>query len=218
MDTTLHELGHAVYDVGIDRSLPYNVREPAHAFTTEGVAMLFGALAKTPSWMVRCAGADEARVRQVAAAVREQRRREQLIFARWTLVMLHFEKALYENPRRDLNRQWWDYVERFQLLHRPPQRDQPDWASKPHFTIAPVYYHNYLLGELFAAQLRQRIARLAPSEDSAADLNFASRRDIGDFLRVHVFQPGSTWPWPEFVRRATGEPLTAKYFAQEVTK
>ncbi len=55
MDTTLHELGHAVYDVGIDRSMPYNVREPSHAFTTEGVAMLFGALGKTPSWMVRCA-------------------------------------------------------------------------------------------------------------------------------------------------------------------
>lgn len=218
MDTTLHELGHAVYDVGIDRSLPYNVREPAHTFTTEGVAMLFGALAKTPSWMVRCAGADEARIHEVAAAVREQRRREQLIFARWTLVMLHFEKALYEDPRQDLNRRWWDYVERFQLLHRPPQRDQPDWASKPHFTIAPVYYHNYLLGELFAAQLRQRIAQVASPDGSAAELNWAGRRDLGDFLRQHVFQPGSTWPWPEFVRRATGEPLTAKYFAKEVTK
>mgnify|MGYP001084335880 CR=1 FL=1 len=58
-------------------------------------------------------GADAARVREVATAVREQRRREQLIFARWTLVMLHFEKALYENPRQDLNRRWWDDVERF---------------------------------------------------------------------------------------------------------
>ncbi len=218
MDTTLHELGHAVYDVGISRSLPYNVRQPSHTFTTEGVAMLFGALAKTPSWMVRCAGADEARVREVAAAIREQRRREQLIFARWTLVMLRFEKALYENPRQDLNRRWWDDVERFQLLHRPPQRNEPDWASKPHFTIAPVYYHNYLLGELFAAQLRHRLAQAAPRDDSAAELNFVGRRDIGDFLREHVFQPGSTWPWPEFVRRATGEPLTAKYFAREVTK
>jgi peptidyl-dipeptidase A len=92
MDTTLHELGHAVYDVGIDRSLPYNIREPSHAFTTEGVAMLFGSLAKTPSWIIRCTGADEARVGQVAAAIREQRRREQLIFARWTLVMLASRK------------------------------------------------------------------------------------------------------------------------------
>ena len=58
MDTVLHELGHAVYDVGVDRNLPYNLREPAHAFTTEGVAMLFGALAKTPAWLVDYAQAD----------------------------------------------------------------------------------------------------------------------------------------------------------------
>lgn len=218
MDTTLHELGHAVYDVGIDRSLPYNVRQPAHTFTTEGVAMLFGALAKTPAWMIQCAGADEDRVREAAAAIRQQRRREQLIFARWTLVMLHFEKSLYENPRQDLNRRWWDAVEQYQMLRRPPQRNQPDWASKPHFSIAPVYYHNYLLGELFAAQLRHRIAQLAPPGDAAAELSFVGRRDIGDFLRENVFQPGGTWPWPEFVRRATGEPLTAKYFAGEVTR
>lgn len=217
MDTTLHELGHAVYDVGIDRGLPYNAREPSHAFTTEGVAMLFGALAKTPSWMIRCAGADKTRVDQVAAAIREQRRREQLIFARWTLVMLHFEKALYENPRQDLNRLWWDFVERFQLLRRPPERNQADWASKPHFTIAPVYYHNYLLGELFAAQLRHRLTRIGEQPGSPGELNF-TRREIGDFLRQHVFEPGSTWAWPEFVRRATGEALTAKYFAEEVTR
>jgi len=218
MDTALHELGHAVYDVGIDRGLPYNVREPAHAFTTEGVAMLFGALAKTPAWMTRYAGVDQARVDQVAAAIREQRRREQLIFARWTLVMLHFEKALYENPRQDLNRLWWDDVERYQLLRRPPGRNQPDWASKPHFTIAPVYYHNYLLGELFAAQLRHRLARAGDPPVSSTELNLAQPRQVGDYLRQHVFAPGSTWAWPEFVRRATGEPLTAKYFAAEVTR
>ena len=196
MDTTLHELGHAVYDVGIDRSLPYNVREPSHAFTTEGVAMLFGALAKTPSWMVRCAGADKTRVDQVAAAIREQRRREQLIFARWTLVMLHFEKALYENPRQDLNRRWWDYVERFQLLRRPPERNQPDWASKPHFTIAPVYYHNYLLGELFAAQLRHRLTQVGQQAGSPGELDFAPPRDRRLPAAARLRSPAAPGPGP----------------------
>jgi peptidyl-dipeptidase A len=212
----LHELGHAVYDVGIDRQLPFNLREPAHAFTTEGVAMLFGALAKNPSWMVRYAGADASRVSESAGPILEQRRREQLIFARWTLVMLFFEKAFYEDPDQDLNSLWWDFVERFQLVKRPQDRDQPDWAAKPHFTIAPVYYHNYMLGELFAAQLRHTLAELAGHEGPAAELRFEGRKDFGRYLTDNIFLPGKRQPWPEFVRRATGEPLTAKYFAAEV--
>ena len=216
MDTTLHELGHAVYDVGVSRSLPYNLRGPAHACTTEGVAMLFGALAKTPSWMIAYADAKPDRVNPLARAILEQRRREQLIFARWTMVMLNFEKAFYENPQRDLNRLWWDYVQRYQLLDRPANRDQPDWAAKPHFTIAPVYYHNYMLGELFAAQLRDRLAKLAGHEGPTSELSFVERKDFGDFLEKKVFNPGAVMPWPEFVRGATGEPLTAEYFAAEV--
>jgi peptidyl-dipeptidase A len=218
MDTMLHEQGHAVYDLYVERGLPFNVREPTHAFTTEGVAMLFGALAKTPSWMVQYAGADEARLQQVGRSVLEQRRREQLIFARWTMVMLHFEKALYEDPERNLNTLWWDYVERFQHLRRPADRDQPDWAAKPHFTIAPVYYHNYMLGELFAAQLRNALAELAEHEGPTYELSFNGRKDFGEYLRQRVFAPGSSSAWPRFVRKATGTRLTARFFASEVAE
>ncbi|HIQ21708.1 MAG TPA: peptidase M3 [Planctomycetes bacterium] len=216
MDTMLHEQGHAVYDLNIDRRLPYNLREPAHIFTTEGVAMLFGALAKTPSWMMAYAGADPRRVDEVAPAILRQRQREQLIFARWTMVMLHFERDLYEDPDRELNALWWDYKERFQRLKRPPERNRPDWAAKPHFTIAPVYYHNYMLGELFAAQLRHRLAQLAGHQGPTAELDFTGNRQFGDFLRQKVFRPGAAVPWPAFVRRATGQRLTARYFAEEV--
>jgi len=216
MDTMLHEQGHAVFDLGIDRSLPFNLREPAHIFATEGVAMLFGALGKNPTWMVGYAGADKSRIAEVEEAILEQRRREQLIFARWTLVMLNFEKALYEDPDQDLNRLWWDYVERYQLVARPAGRDEPDWAAKPHFTSAPVYYHNYMLGELFAAQLRHVLARLAGHEGPASTLSFNGRKEFGTFLKDKVFKPGASVPWRKYVKEVTGEELTAKYFAEEV--
>ncbi len=216
MDTILHEEGHAVYDLHIDRDLPYNLREMAHIFTTEAVAMLFGALAKNPTWMVGYAGADEERVAEVEEAIYEQRRREQLIFARWTMVMLHFEKAMYENPERDLGALWWDNVERFQMLERPPDRDAPDWAAKPHFTIAPVYYHNYQLGELFAAQLRDKLVELAGHEGPTRTLSFNGRKEFGEFFKERVFSPGRSVPWPEFVEQCTGRPLTAEFFAREV--
>lgn len=216
MDTALHELGHAVYNMGYDFSLPFNLRDSAHTFTTESIAMLFGALAKTPAWMITYAGANPERVKEMEGAILEQRRREQLIFARWTLVMFHFEKAFYENPDRDLNTLWWDMVERFQMLKRPEGRNAGDWAAKPHFTIASVYYHNYMLGELMAAQLRATLVKLAKHDGPASTLNYNEHKEFGEFFKEKMFKPGMTVRWPVFVKNATGEPLTANYFAAEL--
>jgi peptidyl-dipeptidase A len=216
MDTMLHELGHAVYYQLLDFSLPFNLRESAHIFTTEAVAMLFGALAKNPTWISSYVGADQKKVEAMAPEIYEQRRREQLIFARWALVMLHFEKALYANPDEDLNKLWWDQVERFQRLKRPPGRNLPDWAAKPHFTIAPVYYHNYLLGEVFAAQLRFTLAKAAKHQGTPQTLEWAGRKQLGELMTRKVFKPGMRLKWPAFVKEATGEALSARHFAAEV--
>jgi peptidyl-dipeptidase A len=216
MDTVLHEMGHAIYCKYTDFNLPFDLRDSAHIFTTEAVAMLFGALAKNPLWIITNTGADEKKVKEAEEAILEQRRREQLLFVRWSLVMLFFEKALYENPDQDLNTLWWDMVERFQALKRPQGRNTPDWASKIHFSISPVYYHNYQLGELFAAQLRNTLVKLAKHQGPAYTLNYNGNKDFGNYFKEKIFKPGMTLPWPGFVKQATGEPLTAKYFAEEV--
>ena len=205
MDTVLHEGGHGVYSLGHDRNLPFNLRDSAHIFTTEGVAMMFGAKAREPQWLITYAGADPKKVRSAAQALAAQRVREQLIFCRWTIVMLNFEKALYENPDADLKSLWWDMVCEYQLLQRPTDRgsELADWAAKPHFVIAPVYYHNYMMGELFAAQLRATLA-------NRDNLRF------GRQLETNVFAPGQRYEWQEFVRRATGRHLSPEYFAKEL--
>ena len=205
MDTVLHEGGHGVYSLGIDSRLPFNLRAPAHIFSTEGVAMLFGAKAKDPQWLVQFAGASPREVRRVAQALEQQRIREQLIFCRWSLVMLYFEKALYENPDANLKSLWWDIVGEYQLLKRPTESgsELADWASKPHFVIAPVYYHNYQMGELYAAQLRAALG----SRDNAR---------LGRQMQSRVFAPGQRYGWQEFVRYSTGRPLSPEFFAREL--
>jgi peptidyl-dipeptidase A len=203
MDTQLHELGHSVDAYNIDRSLPYNLRTNAHIFTTEGVAMYFGAKARTPEWMIKYVGTEPSKANAVADALKRQRRREQLIFCRWVIVMLNFEKALYENPDADLRTLWWDMVEKYQMIKRPADRNKADWASKPHFTIAPVYYHNYMLGELFAAQIRKSIGKQTGT-------------DFGNEMKAKVFKPGASHKWQKFVEQATGEALSTKAFADEL--
>jgi peptidyl-dipeptidase A len=207
MDTVLHEGGHGVYSMNCDRSLPFNLRDSAHIFTTEGIAMMFGAKARTPQWIIRFVGADPKTVNSVADALRKQRQREQLIFCRWTIVMLQFEKAFYENPDTNLKTLWWEMVTRYQLLKRPENRNAGDWASKPHFVIAPVYYHNYMLGELFAAQLRQSLGNDFINDDPK----------IGKILTDKVFFPGAKYNWSTFVEKATGQPLSPKAFSNELS-
>ena len=82
-----------------------------------------------------------------------------MIFSRWCQVVFRFEMALYDNPEQDLNRVWWDLVEKYQEVKRPEGRNQPDYASKIHIATAPVYYQSYMMGQLFASQVHHAIAR-----------------------------------------------------------
>lgn len=208
METNLHEFGHAVYDKHIDGSLPYLLRGPAHTNCTEAVAMLMGRLPSTPEWLaeVRGIGYDEAA--QLGGALHRHASLGMLLLVRWCLVMAHFERDLYADPdRTDLNALWWDYVERFQRLTRPEGRDAPDWAAKIHLALAPVYYHNYMIGELIASQLQHRI-----DADAGGLVNSPA---AGAFLRDRLFGPGALRRWDETVAHVTGEPLTVDYFTKQ---
>jgi peptidyl-dipeptidase A len=133
------------------------------------------------------------------------RRAALLVFARWVLVMTTFERALYADPDQDLDALWWTLVERHQQVRCPAGRHAPDWAAKIHLAAAPVYYQNYLYGELFASQLDQALA------DRAGGL--VDRSEAGALLVRDVFLPGASLRWDELVVRATGEPLSPRLLA-----
>jgi peptidyl-dipeptidase A len=218
MGTILHELGHGVYEEYLDANAPYLLRQPAHIFTTEAIAMLFGRLSGNPAWMQAMLGLSDSRRAELAEVCGKYSQMKQLIFARWDMVMYSFEKQLYANPDQDLNRLWWDLVEKYQLVTRPEGRDTPDWAAKIHFTIAPCYYHNYLLGEMLASQLHHKIVIEVLEKPEGTQVSYVGQKPIGQFLKKRVFEPGAEYPWNEMIRRATGEPLTAKYFVTQFVK
>jgi peptidyl-dipeptidase A len=218
METILHELGHAVYDKYHDRQVPYLLREPAHIFTTEAIAMFFGRLSRNAAWMQQMLGLSDQQRADVEKVSGKYARLKQLIFARWAMVMYNFEKALYADPDQDLNSLWWRTVDKYQLVRGPEGRNEPDWAAKIHFTIAPVYYHNYVLGELLASQLHHHIVHNVLLLDSDKDVSYVGRRKAGDYLRKNVFEAGSVYHWNEMIRRATGEELAPKYFVAQFVK
>ncbi len=215
MNTLLHEYGHANYDKYIDRKLPFSLREPAHTFTTEAIAMLFGRFSSNPQWLKDNLGITDAEKSKIEENCFKTLRLEQLVFSRWSQVMYRFEKALYENPDQDLNTLWWDLVEKYQLLKRPVGRNAPDWASKIHIATSPCYYHNYLLGELLASQLYYYITTNILKSTDFKNQSFSGKKEVGTYLIEKVFKPGAKYQWNDMITKATGEKLTAKYYAKQ---
>jgi len=207
MDTMLHELGHGVFSSGHDPDLPWLLRD-CHLTTTEGIAILMGRLAADREWLERVADVPESDAGALAAPLRSALAAHHVVFARWVLVMTGFERALYADPDSDLDAKWWELVARFQQLAPPDARRAPDWAAKIHVACAPVYYHTYLYGGMTAAQLAATLAREAGG--------LVDRPAAGTLLGERVFRSGLSERWDRLLQRATGEPLTARYYAAEI--
>ncbi len=212
-DTLLHELGHGVYDKYIRADVPFLLHTASHAITTEGIAMMFGAMSKNEEWLTQVRQVDPQDAPRIGRAARTVRRGEKLMFSRWAQVMVRFEHEMYSKPDQDLGRLWWDLKKRYQLLAPPETVDRPDYAAKVHVLTTPVYYHSYMLGDLFSAQVQAHIAREVLGLKEADATSFHGRPEVGAYLRAKVFGPGNLRAWNELTQLATGKPLSAKDFA-----
>ena len=211
MGTLLHELGHTIYQDGIDRTeLPFDLRDDPQGFLNEGFAMFCEQPTLDAEWLGEIVGLPDEQARQLTPQLVAQERSALLAFIRWSLTIVNFERAFYTDPGQDLNRLWWDLEERYQQVPRPEGRDAPDWASKVHVATAPVYYHKYLLGRMFAAQLTDRVDRRFGGW-------WHGRQRSGGYVRSELFAPGATYPWSELVKRVTGRPLGVDALAAAVS-
>lgn len=216
MGTMLHEFGHAVYDQLVDPALPWLLRENAHVLSTEASAMLFGRLSKNPVWLRVWAKADPQALETKAAAVARAVRDQLLVQSRWMMVMVHMERALYRDPDQDLRALWWDLVERFQWVRRPEGRHEPDWAAKIHFSVAPVYYHNYQLGEMLASQLQDHLLNQVFGGGADAWERYVQSPEVARYLTHEYYRPGKRYHWRELTTRATGRPLESRPFVNDL--
>jgi len=213
--TMLHELGHAVYSsLNMPKDLPYPLRGEAHILTTEGIAMLFERFSRKSSFL-KAMGVKLDNSDQFQDAASRSLKFRLLIFSRWCQVMLRFEKAMYENPEADLNAIWWELVEKYQGLKKPEGRNAPDYASKIHIVSAPVYYHNYMMGELFASQVHHALCKELFPGKSPDSVIYCDDLRVGRFFREKIFSKGRKLSWNDLTRSVTGKPLNSEAFASD---
>ena len=117
--------------------------------------------------------------------------------------------AVHADPDADLDTLWWIWWSGTNRCTGPTIATF-DWASKIHLAAAPVYYQNYLYGELFASQLDATLSERAGG--------LVDRTAAGELLVRDVFAPGASLRWDELVIRATGEPLSASHLARELAR
>jgi peptidyl-dipeptidase A len=212
MGTLLHELGHAIYDDHLDDNLPFFVRTVAHTMTTEAIAEMMGRLVDSGAWLKKYVGVSDGEAERVSESTSRAHKAHLLVFSRWVLVMVNFERELYRESGEDLDNLWWHFVEKYQLLRRPDFPLKGVWASKIHLASAPVYYHNYLLGEMMASQFVAAIIK----DEQLSEEEVVNSSKVGKWLTERIFRPGATFPWDELVMRATGEPLNPSYIVREL--
>ena len=206
LETVLHELGHAIYEIGFDSSLPWLLREPPHMITTEAMALIAGRQAYKVEALKFLT---EQGAHSAFQKIEKGHRRHQLIFSRWVLVMTEFESQLYCNPSQDLNALWWALVQKHQKIAPPANRQGAfDWACKYHIGLAPVYYFSYLLGEMFASAIQESLMT------TCADTGLSNEK-TGHFLREKLFSPGNRMPWNELIQHVTGSPLSGAAWLKE---
>lgn len=211
MEVVLHELGHAIYEIGFDGKLPWLLREPPHMITTEAMALIAGRQAYLPESLQHLITNAKDKKTLIDKA-KESLKRRQLIFSRWVLVMSYFERELYRNPKQDLNKLWWQLVKRYQKIPMPENREgKCDWAAKYHIGLAPVYYFSYLLGEMFASAIEETLQRETGSSHLAT-------KQAGDFLQKKLFLPGNSMKWNTLIEHVIGKPLSADAWIHQFAK
>ncbi len=119
--------------------------------------------------------------------------------------MLRFVKGMYEQPDRDLIAFWWDLVEKYQLVRRPDGRFRARLRQQD-----PQRERARLLPQLHDGAVvrvpgppRDRPGRVRGRGPKAVLYN--DRKEVGDFMRRRVFEPGRSLDWNGLTRHATGE-------------
>ena len=88
-------------------------------------------------------------------------------------------------------------------------------GSKIHIVSAPVYYHNYMMGQLFASQVHHALCRDVYNGADPSTVIYVGDHRVGEFMKTKVFEPGRRYDWRGLTTFATGEERKPTAFAAD---
>jgi len=199
-DVLFHEYGHALHDSSIQQK-HYVLKNEIGCFN-EGMATILERFATNPDWLKENTELSNEEISRFVRAEKAAR----LLRLRSLVALSTFEFRAFENLDQDLNGLWSKTQAKYLFVSENPT---PQWAAQSIYTTHPVYYQNYVLAEMIAAQtiayLQQKHGRLL------------NNPQVSKFLIENYYGPGASVDWPEKIEHATGQKLSAKALANELT-
>lgn len=205
----LHETGHAVHSF---------VTEPEEIIlnmgisdiVSEGVANLFGAFVNHEVFYSRFFDENLEETDKNFGRLKLWNRANQLR----SVSRILLDQALYRNRIEnidDIHQLLWQT--NMEVLGEQPYARQPIWANTIHYTTHPIYFHNYLLGDLMCDMLKQ----VFQDREGVSDITDKPEL-FGRFILDQVIGVSGRYPFPELFRRISGEDISLKYLSQQLRK
>ncbi len=201
LDTLLHELGHCVYDIGLDKNLPFLDRDCASPVMTEAIAMMMGDLPKTENIL------NDIVQKNILDEFKKELRKDEARFVGRSLQIIEFERELYKNPEQDLKTLWKKV--KMKYLYRSENTElNNEWATIPHYLSHPGYYQNYFRAGLIKVQIYNAMTKLLG--------NITENTDSAKFLNEKLFKLGASKDEDEIVEMITGKPTSGDDFCARI--
>ncbi len=199
--TSFHEYGHSLQAVFTTIEWPilkeYEWVMGAHtAAYSEGMAEVMGEFARRPDWLCSVAGVPP----ELADRYRTEFLPAQVAVRYFDLLLnMRVELAAYAEGARDMGACERQLNREIRLLEFP-EEEPPHWEANTWYTSYPVYWQNYILSSLIAAQVHRTLTAQFGEKAS-------SNPKVADYLKEYFYAPGNSLTWMQRISRGTGRPL-----------
>lgn len=198
----LHETGHGVHSFLQSADEPI-LNMGISGIVTEGIANLFGALKFDETFYKQFFTDDFEVAKEEFEAIKKYNK----LNALRSVTKIIFDQELYRNDIEsldDIYDLYWKMSSDFLGGERGDY--EPPCLFVIHHTTHPIYYHNYLMGDVTCEML----AEVFNDKHSISRITEKSA-DFGKFLYEEVIQPSGKYTYSELFRRISGKDFSLNY-------
>lgn len=210
----MHLGGHASHYKSISDTVPYLIKAPP-AVIYEGISRCFENLASNYEWLKEEISIDDKNQKQIVLFCQHLHHVDHLFRCRIQLLMSEFEREIYSDPDQDLDALWYDLNLKYLGVKYPKEKESCFWAANKFSSHLACNVHNFVLADVFAAQLQHTIETKVLKETDGV---YKDNKAIGKYLVDNLYRYGNLLPWEQLIIAATGEPLNSSYFVNQIVE
>jgi len=191
----LHETAHAVHFLGLDPE-DRLLNRGVSGIVAEGFANFFGDLVYSKEFLAQFFANRVEEAHEEFAGLKALDDLQNFT----SLSTMFFDHDLYLRDLKslqDINQLKWKTDQ--ELLGLEPYGDEPIWGQLIHHTTAPIYLHNYFVGDVLCSAMKTEFERRSGSSWHKRP------QDFGLYWKNEVLAPSGLYPFMTLFQRVTGQ-------------